>query len=61
MDSGANTVNSFLTRGDTYCLLLITYASSFDPDQDGLKKVNFEKKKPADVSKSMKITQRAKS
>ena len=54
MNSGASTFNSFLTRGYTYCLLLITYASSFDPDQDRLKKVNFEKRKPADASKSMK-------
>ena len=45
VDSGASTFNSFLTTGDTYCLLLITYASNFDPDQDRLKKDNFEKKK----------------
>ena len=44
VDSGASTFNSFLTTGDTYCLLLITYASNFDPDQDRLKKDNFEKK-----------------
>ena len=43
MDSGASTFNSFLTTGDTYCLMLITYASNFDPDQDRLKKDNFEK------------------
>ena len=58
MHSGANTFNSFLTTGDTYCLMLITYASNFDPDQDRLKKDNFEKKKkkkqPVDASKSMK-------
>ena len=54
VDSGASTFNSFLTTGDTYRLLLITYASNFDPDQDRLKKDNFEKKKPADASKSMK-------
>ena len=42
VDSGASTFNSFLTTGDTYCLLLITYASNFDPDQDRLKKDNFE-------------------
>ena len=54
MDSGASTFNSFLTTGDTYCLLLITYASNFAPDQDRLKKDNFEKKQPVDASKSMK-------
>ena len=43
-DNGASTFNSFLTTGDTYCLLLITYASNFAPDQDRLKKDNFEKK-----------------
>ena len=56
MDSRASTFNSFLTTGDTYCLLLITYASNFAHDQDRLKKDNFEKKKkqPVDASKSMK-------
>ena len=55
MDSRASMFNSFLTTGDTYCLLLITYASNFDPDQDRLKKDNFEEKKqPVDASKSMK-------
>ena len=44
MDSGANTFNSFLTRDDTYCLLLVTYANSFDPDQDQLKKLILKKK-----------------
>ena len=44
MDSGVNMFNSFLTRGDIYCLPLITYARSFDPDQDGLKKLILKKK-----------------
>ena len=44
MDSRASMFNSFLTTGDTYCLLLITYARNFDPDQDRLKKDNFEMK-----------------
>ena len=43
MDSCACTFNSFLASGDL-CLLLITYASSLDPDQDRQKKANFEKK-----------------
>ena len=45
MDSGASTFNSFLTTGDTHCLLLITYASNFDPDQNRLKKKIILKKK----------------
>ena len=45
MDSRASTFNSFLTTGDTYCLLLITYASNFAHDQDRLKKIILKKKK----------------
>ena len=52
MDSCTSTFNSFITSSDV-CCLLITYASSLDPDQDRPKKVNFEKK-PADAKKSMK-------
>ena len=47
MDSGACTFNSFLTTGDTYCLMLITYASNFAHDQDRLKKIILKKKKTA--------------
>ena len=66
MDSDASTFNSILTTGDTYCLLLITYASNFDQDQDRLKKDNFEKKKKKKKNsqqtpaKAYKITQYAK-
>ena len=66
MDSRASMFNSFLTTGDTYCLLLITYASNFDQDQDRLKKDNFEKKKKKKKNsqqtpaKAYKITQYAK-
>ena len=56
MDSCTCSFNSFITSSDV-CCLLITYASSLDPDQDQPKRVHYViLKKTADAKKSMKKT-----